>query len=76
MVVGWSGEQTLQIEGYAEEISDHRSGELQKFYFEQWPECRPHLTWPGITYFGVQPTWLRFSDYNQSPPTISEQSLL
>lgn len=75
MVIGWTGEQTLQLEDYAEELSGDRLEELQEIYFDQWPECRAHLTWPGITYFALTPTWLRFSDYNQSPPLIEELRL-
>jgi pyridoxine/pyridoxamine 5'-phosphate oxidase len=76
MVIGWSGEQTLQLEGYAEELSGALLLSLQDLYFQQWPECRTHLAWPGITYVAITPTWLRFSDYNQSPPAITEVSLV
>jgi hypothetical protein len=32
------------------------------------------MTWPGITHFLVRPTWIRYSDYNPSPPLIEEVS--
>jgi hypothetical protein len=30
------------------------------------------LKWPGIAYFVVHPHWLRYSDYDQTPPLIQE----
>ena len=71
-VIGWTGEQTVQYEGHADEL---RGGELQEYqqaYFEVWPECRAHLSWPGIAYFVVRPMWIRYSDFDQSPPCIQE----
>lgn len=71
-VIGWSGEQTLQIEGEAEELRGEALAQLQEVYFDQWPECRAHLAHPEIVYLAIHPTWLRYSDYNQSPPLIDE----
>lgn len=72
MVIGWTGEQTLQLEGRAEAPQSPELARLQQAYFEQWPECRAHLAWPGIAYLVVRPTWLRYSDFDQSPPLIQE----
>ena len=71
-VMGWNGEQTVQYEGEAAELSGSELERLQPVYFEAWPECRSHLAWPGIVYFVVRPRWLRFSDYDQKPPLIQE----
>lgn len=71
-VIGWSGEQTVQYEGNAQELRPPDLERYQKIYFEVWPECRAHLTWPGIVYFLVRPTWIRYSDFDQSPPLIRE----
>jgi Pyridoxamine 5'-phosphate oxidase len=70
--VGWEGEQTVQYEGEAAELSGNELVRLQGLYFETWPECRVHLTWPDIVYFAVRPRWIRFSDYDQKPPLIQE----
>jgi pyridoxine/pyridoxamine 5'-phosphate oxidase len=70
--VGWEGEQTAQYEGEAAELSGGELERLQPVYFETWPECRAHLTWPDIVYFVVRPRWIRFSDYDQNPPLIQE----
>jgi pyridoxine/pyridoxamine 5'-phosphate oxidase len=72
LVIGWSGEQTLQLEGISEEPQGAALKQFQDVYFGQWPEGREHTSWPGITYFVVQPHWIRFSDYDQNPPFIQE----
>jgi pyridoxine/pyridoxamine 5'-phosphate oxidase len=71
-VIGWSGEKTLQLEGVAEEVRGEVRNELLDIYFRVWPECRDHLSWPGIAYFIVRPRWIRFSDYGQTPAMIEE----
>lgn len=72
LVIGWSGEQTLQLEGIAEEPQGAALKVLQEVYFAEWPECREHVSWPGIAYFVVHPQWIRYSDYGQKPPLIQE----
>jgi pyridoxine/pyridoxamine 5'-phosphate oxidase len=72
LVIGWSGEQTLQLEGMAEEPNGDALKDFQEVYFGQWPDGRAHLSWAGIAYFVVRPYWIRYSDYEQSPPLIEE----
>lgn len=72
LVIGWSGEQTLQLEGIAEQPQGDDLARIQDVYFAQWPECREHTKWPGIAYFVVRPHWIRYSDYDQKPPFIQE----
>jgi pyridoxine/pyridoxamine 5'-phosphate oxidase len=72
MAIGWTGEQTLQLDGVAEELHGEARNKLLDVYFRQWPECREHRHWPGIAYFVVRPRWIRFSDYEQRPPLIEE----
>ncbi len=71
-VVGWAGEQTLQFEGIAIEPDGSDLKRYQEAYFAVWPECRTHLSWPGIAYFVVRPRWIRYSDYDQRPPMVEE----
>jgi hypothetical protein len=47
----------------------------QEIYFAAWPECEPHMNWPGIAYFVVRPRWIRYSDYDQKPPLIEEVAI-
>lgn len=71
-VIGWTGEQTVQYEGEAKELEAPEIESYQETYFKAWPECRTHLSWPGIVYFVVRPTWIRYSDYDANPPVIRE----
>jgi pyridoxine/pyridoxamine 5'-phosphate oxidase len=71
-VVIWRGEVTLQCEGIAAETTDDCYKEA---YFKKMPDGRDRLSWPGITYFVVRPTWIRYSDYDARPPVIEEFSL-
>jgi hypothetical protein len=71
-VVGWEGEVTVQYEGQAAQPKGVALARYQQTYFARWPECRSHLSWPGITYFVVQPRWIRYSDFDQNPPCIKE----
>ena len=72
LVIGWSGEQTLQLEGIAQEPQGETLIGFQEVYFAQWPECREHMSWPGIAYFVVRPEWIRYTDYDQNHPLIQE----
>ena len=36
------------------------------------PDGRQREAWPGITYFRVRPTWIRYVDFNSDPPLIVE----
>lgn len=74
-VIGWRGEQTVQYEGRADELSEPELHRFQRVYFDTWPECRAHLSWPGIAYFVVRPRWIRYSDFGQTPPLIREFKL-
>ena len=71
-VIGWSGEQTVQYEGDAEELSGTEAERYRKIYFEAWPDGPARLSWPGIVHFVVRPKWIRYSDFDQNPPLIRE----
>jgi len=71
-VVGWTGETTVQYEGEAHQPEGAALAHYQEVYFARWPECRSHLSWPGIRYFAVRPRWIRYSDFDQNPVCIEE----
>jgi hypothetical protein len=71
-VIGWEGEVTVQYEGRAFQPTGAELAHYQQVYFAAWPECRDHLSWPGVAYFAVHPKWIRYSDYDQRPPLIEE----
>jgi hypothetical protein len=74
VVGGWAGEQTAQFEGTAMEPRCEALKNYQEAYFAVWPDGPARLAWPGIVYFAVKPRWIRFSDFDQSPPRIVEMN--
>ena len=40
--------------------------------YRVYPDGPSRLSWPGIMYVRVRPTWIRYSDYNVDPPLIVE----
>ncbi len=71
-VIGWEDEQTVQLEGIAFEPQGVELAKYQQTYFAAWPDGHSRISWPAITWLVVRPTWLRYSDFNQSPPLITE----
>jgi general stress protein 26 len=65
-------ERTVQIEGTLDQPSGSELLEFQKQYFAILPDGRRRSKLPGITYFRVRPQWLRYSDFNVTPPLIVE----
>jgi len=47
---------------------------VKRSYFAAWPDGPTRASWPGLTYFRVRPTWIRYSDFNANPPLIIEFS--
>jgi pyridoxine/pyridoxamine 5'-phosphate oxidase len=72
LVICCSGEVTVQIEGFAAQHRVDEEGGWKQAYFRAWPDGPARLNWPGLTYFLVSPTWIRYSDFGQSPPEIVE----
>lgn len=71
-VIGWDGEVTVQFEGVAKQVSSTELGRYHEIYFQAFPDGPARLKWEGITYYVVAPKWIRYSDFNQSPPEIEE----
>ena len=63
LVVGWDEEQTLQIDGIADEPGPDELPRLKAVYFEVYPDGVERQRWAGITYVRVRPHWARYSDY-------------
>jgi len=74
-VVGWGGEQTIQLEGIATQPTGDELKRFQEIYFTIWRDGPERLGWPGIAYFVVRPRWVRFSDFDENPPLIVEWKL-
>ncbi|HXB56720.1 MAG TPA: pyridoxamine 5'-phosphate oxidase family protein [Vicinamibacteria bacterium] len=73
---GWTPgeEQTVQYEGVADEPRGADLERIRQLYFEVYPDGRERLAWPGLIHVRVKPTWLRYSDFNQTPAAILEFS--
>jgi len=71
-VIGCVDERTVQYEGQAEELRSPEIERYQEIYFGAWPDGPARMSWPGITYFVVRPSWIRYSDFGQTPPLIQE----
>jgi pyridoxine/pyridoxamine 5'-phosphate oxidase len=67
-----SDERTVQYEGEATEPKGTDLHQLKELYFQSFPDGRQRLSWPGLIYFRARPLWIRYSDYNKSPPEIVE----
>lgn len=74
VIGGWMAgdERTVQYEGIADEPEGAELERLKETYFAAWPDGPSRANWPGLTYVRVRPTWIRYSDFNQSPPLIAE----
>jgi pyridoxine/pyridoxamine 5'-phosphate oxidase len=71
---GWGAgeERTVQYEGVADQPSGAELERVRELYFSVYPDGRDRLSWAGLIHIRVRPTWLRYSDFNQSPETILE----
>jgi pyridoxine/pyridoxamine 5'-phosphate oxidase len=74
-VVGWAGEQTVQLEGIAVEPVGQELRRYQEVYFAVWPDGEARLRWPDIAYFVVRPRWIRYSDFDQTPALVEELTI-
>jgi general stress protein 26 len=71
-VVGCTGDETLQYEGTASEPTGPALERCKKAYFAKFPDGPIREKWPDICYFLLKPTWIRFSDYGETPTLIQE----
>jgi PPOX class probable F420-dependent enzyme len=63
LVVGWDDEQTVQLEGRADEPTGAELARLKGVYFEAFPDGPERERWPDITYVRVRLSWARYSDF-------------
>lgn len=74
VIGGWStgDERTVQYEGIADEPVGEDLERVKAAYYAVWPDGPARAPWPGLVYVRVRPTWIRYSDFTQIPPTIIE----
>jgi hypothetical protein len=73
-VIGWVGEKTVQFEGEAFLPKGVELDRYKEIYFATWLDGPARQSWPGMVYFVVRPRWIRYSDFDQRPPVVKEQS--
>jgi general stress protein 26 len=72
IVIGWGDEQSVQLEGVADEPKGPELAALKRTYFAAWPDGPQRESWPGITWFRVRTSWIRFSDFNRPIDVVRE----
>jgi hypothetical protein len=72
--IGWEGEKTVQFEGEAFLPEREELERYKEIYFATWLDGPARQGWPGIAYFVVRPRWIRYSDFDQRPPVVEEQT--
>lgn len=72
VVIGWDENKTVQYEGEAIVLEGTELERYKQFYFAKNPEAKKWETEPGIVYFKVVPSWIRYTDLNVEPWAISE----
>lgn len=65
-------DRTVQFEGIADEPGGSDLDRLLELYFARFPDGRERQSWPGLIYFRVRPTWIRYSNFGVKPPEIVE----
>jgi pyridoxine/pyridoxamine 5'-phosphate oxidase len=63
LVVGWDAEQTVQIEGVADEPSGYDLARLKNVYFGVYPDGVERQAWKDITDVRVRLAWARYNDF-------------
>lgn len=72
IVIGWENEQSVQLEGIADEPRGLELAALKLVYYAAWPDGPNRESWPGITWVRVKPRWIRFSDFNRTEGAVRE----
>jgi len=65
-------ERTVQYEGIADEPAGAELERLKATYYQTYPDGPSRLSWPGLIYVRVRPTWIRYTDYTVVPTQIAE----
>ncbi len=66
LVIGWDNERTVQYEGKATIPTIHTLEDLFNIYVNVFPEGKERRKLKNTVYFCVEPTWIRYSDFNKT----------
>ena len=72
-VIGWEHERAASAVRRHRRDSDG-SGAARRPVpsLRRFPDGPTRQTWPGLVYWRVRPTWIRYSNFNVTPPIIQE----
>ena len=71
LVIGWDKERTVQYEGRAAVPDTNALNDLFDIYVKVFPEGHERRKLKDTVYFCIEPTWIRYSDFN-TPGNIEE----
>ena len=75
LVIGWDNEQSLQLEGLADEPKGDALADLKRVYYAAWPDGPSRESWADITWVRVIPGWACFSDFNRAEDAVRRMRL-
>jgi general stress protein 26 len=70
VVIGWEDERTVQYQGIASLLSGDELTRLKKVYFAK-SDYAAGWEKEDTVYFKVEPVWIRYSDLNTDPYSIT-----
>jgi hypothetical protein len=74
VIGGWvpGDKRCVQYEGVADEPAGAELERLKRDCFGRLPGDAGPAAWPGLLYVRVRPRWVRYSDFNRTPPEVVE----
>lgn len=72
VMVAGPGEKTLQYQGIAVPVSldGVEDKKFRDAYYASWPDGVERLSWKGISYWRIVPSWARYSDFDAGPQIV------
>lgn len=67
VVVGFSGDTTVQYEGIASLLMEPELSQRLKRHFEKIPEVEQYRNSPRQVYLKIKPIWIRYTNYADQP---------
>ncbi len=67
VVVGFSGDITIQYEGVARELTEPKLSERLKVHHAKLPSALKYRDHTDQTYLLIDPTWIRYTNYANNP---------
>lgn len=72
VVFGGDGNKTVQYEGTAKRLSAEEFSRWEDAYLSKYPKSGKWIRSPDITYFKIEPKWIRYYDSSIDPTYIFE----